>query len=131
MAAGDDLADRVLAATGGGVPWAIDAVGAAGTLRQALACLAPGGTLVAVGLNRAGATVDVPINDLVQRRKRIVGALYGGANPRRDLPRIFALYLAGRLPLDDLVGARRPLGEVNEAYADLRAGSLGRTVLLP
>ncbi|MDH2445494.1 alcohol dehydrogenase catalytic domain-containing protein [Amnibacterium sp. CER49] len=131
MPAGDDLAERVLEATSGGVLWAIDAVGGAGTLRQALACLAPGGTLVAVGLNRAGATVDLPINDLVQRRKRIVGALYGGANPRLDLPRIFALYLAGRLPLDALVGARRPLDEVNEAYAELRSGALGRTVLLP
>jgi Zn-dependent alcohol dehydrogenase len=71
------------------------------------------------------------VNELVQRQKRIVGALYGSANPRVDLPRIFGLYLAGRLPLDDLVGARRPLVEVNEAYADLRAGAVGRTVLVP
>ena len=67
----------------------------------------------------------------MQRQKRVVGSLYGSSNPRVDLPRIFALYLAGRLPLDALIGDRRPLAEVNEAYADLRTGGVGRTILLP
>jgi Predicted membrane protein len=87
--------------------------------------------LVAVGLSSVDATVAVPINELVQRQKRIVGALYGASNPRLDLPRIFALYLAGRLPLNELIGGRRPLTEVNEAYAELRSGGIGRTILLP
>ncbi len=98
-------------------------------MRQGLACLRPAGTLVALGLNSADAAMTVPINDLVQRQKRIVGALYGSSNPRIDLPRIFALYRVGRLPLGELLGARRPLSEVNEAYAELRRGSVGRTVL--
>ena len=109
----------------------IDAVGRPETMRQAIDCLRPGGTLVAIGLSSVDATVAVPINDLVQRQKRIVGSLYGSSNPRIDLPRIFALYLAGRLPLDELIGDRRPLAEVNEAYADLRAGGVGRTILVP
>ena len=88
-----------------GVPWAIEAVGRAETLQQAVACLRPGGTVVAVGLGRVGATVELPINELVQRQKRVVGSLYGSANPLVDLPRLFRLYLAGRLPLDEL--ARR------------------------
>ena len=122
---------QVLEATGGGAAWVVDAVGAPTTMRQGLECLRPGGTLVALGLNSADAAVTVPINDLVQRQKRIVGALYGASNPRIDLPRIFALYQAGRLPLDELLGGRRPLAEVNEAYAELRSGSVGRTVLVP
>ena len=100
-------------------------------MRQAIDCLGPGGTLVAVGLSSVDATVAVPINDLVQRQKRVVGSLYGSSNPRVDLPRIFALYLAGRLALDELIGGRRPLSEVNEAYADLRTGGVGRTILVP
>jgi len=56
-------------------------------------CLRPAGTLVAVGLSRTDATVAVPINELVQRQKRIVGSLYGSSNPRIDLPRIFELQL--------------------------------------
>jgi Zn-dependent alcohol dehydrogenase len=127
----EDVVERVLEITGTGVPWLIEAVGRPQTMRQAIDCLRPGGTLVAIGLSSVDATVAVPINDLVQRQKRVVGSLYGSSNPRVDLPRIFALYLAGRLPLDELIGDRRPLTEVNEAYADLRAGGVGRTILVP
>jgi Zn-dependent alcohol dehydrogenase len=126
-----DVVERVLGLSDGGVPWMIDAVGRPETLRQAVDCVRPAGTLVAVGLSSVDATVALPINELVQRQKRIVGALYGSSNPRLDLPRIFALYLAGRLPLDELIGRRRPLTEVNEAYAELRAGGIGRMILVP
>jgi Zn-dependent alcohol dehydrogenase len=86
---------------------------------------------VAVGLGRAGATFAVPINELVQRQKRVVGSLYGSANPLLDLPRLWRLYLAGRLPLDALLGERHPLEAVNDAYAALTAGAVGRAILVP
>ena len=69
--------------------------------------------------------------ELVQGQKRIVGSLYGSANPLIDLPRIFGLYLSGRLPLDDLIGERFPLEAVNEAYAKLTMGGVGRSVVVP
>jgi Zn-dependent alcohol dehydrogenase len=130
-AADSTVVERVLELSDGGVPWMIDAVGRPETMRQAFECLRPAGTLVAIGLSSIDATVAVPINELVQRQKRIVGSLYGSSNPRLDLPRILALYLAGRLPLDELVGRRRPLAEVNEAYDDLRTGGVGRMILVP
>ena len=126
-----DPVPELLEITGGGAPWAVDAVGTPATMASAFATLSPGGTLVAVGLNDAAARFPVPINELVQRQKRVVGALYGSTNPRLDLPRIFALYQAGRLPLDRLLGRRYRLAEVNEAYADLRRGVPGRGVLQP
>jgi Zn-dependent alcohol dehydrogenase len=130
-AAQSDVVDEVLALSDGGVPWMIDAVGRPETIRQAFECLRPAGTLVAIGLSSSDATVAVPINELVQRQKRIVGSLYGSSNPLIDLPRIFSLYLAGRLPLDELLGRRRPLAEVNEAYDELRTGGVGRMILVP
>ena len=130
-ASAGDPVPELLELSGGGAQWAVDAVGAPGTMQSAFAALGAGGTLVAVGLNDAAARFPVPINELVQRQKRVVGALYGGANPRLDLPRIYALFLAGRLPLDRLLGARYPLDAVNEAYADLRRGVPGRGILLP
>lgn len=127
-----DAVTEVLAATGGrGVPWAIEAIGRPATLRQALDCVAPGGTLVAVGLGAADTDFPVPLNQLVQRQKRIVGSLYGSSNPLVDLPRLFELYLAGRLPLDRLVGERMPLSSVAEAYEQLVAGAPGRGILVP
>jgi Zn-dependent alcohol dehydrogenase len=130
-ASSQDVVAEVQRITGEGVPWMIDAVGRPQTMQQSVACLAPEGTLVAIGLSSADATFAVPINELVQRQKRIVGSLYGSSNPRIDLPRIFALHLAGRLPLDELIGTRRPLADVNDAYAELRSGAPGRGILIP
>ncbi len=126
-----DVLERVLDIAPGGVPWAIEAIGRPSTLEQAFACIGPQGTVVAIGLNSATATFAIPVNELVQRQKHIVGSLYGSSNPRLDLPRIFGLYLSGRLPLDELLGARLPLESVNDAYDQLAAGSIGRTVLVP
>ena len=67
----------------------------------------------------------------MQRQKRVVGSLYGSANPLVDLPRLLRLYLAGRLPLDELVGAEYPLEAINEAYAGLTRGAVGRAVVVP
>jgi Zn-dependent alcohol dehydrogenase len=134
-ARGRDAAEvtaEVLAATGGrGVPWAIEAIGRPATLRQALDCTAAGGTVVAVGLGAADTEFSVPLNQLVQRQKRVVGSLYGSSNPLIDLPRVFELYLAGRLPLDRLLGERLPLTAVAEAYEHLVSGAVGRGILVP
>ncbi|WP_030453712.1 alcohol dehydrogenase catalytic domain-containing protein [Herbidospora cretacea] len=115
----------------GGAEWAIEAIGRPDTLETAFAALRPGGTLVAVGLGKVGQTFTVPVNLLVQRERRIVGSLYGSANPLVDLPKIFDLYLAGRLPLDLLVGRRYRLDQINEAFADLTGGAVGRGVIVP
>jgi S-(hydroxymethyl)glutathione dehydrogenase/alcohol dehydrogenase len=128
---GTDVVAAVLEIAADGVDWAIEAVGQATTLRQSVSCLRPGGTTVSIGLGRADATVDLPINELVQRQKRIVGSLYGSANPLTDLPRIFQLYRSGKLPLDELVGERYPLDGVNAAYDALIHGALGRAVVTP
>jgi Zn-dependent alcohol dehydrogenase len=133
-AAGLDTAAVVAAVqdlTGGGAEVAVDAVGLPQTLRQAFSALRPGGTAIAVGLTAVDATASVPVNELVQQQKRLVGSLYGSANPPVDLPRILGLYLSGRLPLDALLGERYPLDEVDAAYRALREGANGRAVVLP
>ena len=55
----------------------------------------------------------------------------GSANPLIDLPRLFSLYLSGRLPIDALLGRTYPLAAVNEAYAALTQGAVGRAVVVP
>ena len=67
----------------------------------------------------------------MQQQKRLIGSLYGSANPLVDLPRVLALYLAGRLPLDVLLGEQYPLDGADDAYRALRAGATGRAVVLP
>jgi Zn-dependent alcohol dehydrogenase len=127
LVARDDLAEAV----GEGVDYAIECVGGGATLRQAVAAVRPGGTAIAVGVTRVGATVELPINELVQQQKKVVGSLYGSAIPPLDLPRLWRLYETGRLPLDMLLGEQFPLDAVNGAYAALRSGAVGRAVLIP
>ncbi|MEO6510060.1 MAG: alcohol dehydrogenase, partial [Nocardioides sp.] len=59
----------------------------------------------------------------------LIGCFLGSADPHRDFPRIFDLWRAGRLDLEGMVTARRPLEEINDAVGDLRAATGIRTVL--
>jgi S-(hydroxymethyl)glutathione dehydrogenase/alcohol dehydrogenase len=127
----EDVAAAVEAVRPGGIEWAIEAIGRPATLETAIEVLRPGGTLVAVGLAAVGQSFSVPINVLVQREKRVVGSLYGSANPLVDLPKLFSLYRGGRLPLDALIGTRYSLDEINTAFTDLAGGAIGRGVVLP
>jgi Zn-dependent alcohol dehydrogenase len=125
------VVEAVQELTGGGAEVAVDAVGNPHTLRQAFAALRPGGTAIAVGLAAVDATAAIPINELVQQQKHLVGSLYGSANPPVDLPRILSLYRSGRLPLEALLGAQHPLEGIEDAYRALRAGATGRAVMVP
>ncbi|WP_208543697.1 zinc-binding dehydrogenase [Rathayibacter sp. VKM Ac-2804] len=128
---GGDAVEQLLALVPGGVPWVVEAVGRPETLASAVAMLQPGGTAVAVGLGRVGQRFDIPVNDLVQKQKRVVGSLYGSSIPQLDLPRIFELYRSGALPLDELVGERFALDEIGAAFAALEHGSVGRSIVVP
>jgi Zn-dependent alcohol dehydrogenase len=127
----EDVAGALAAIRPDGLDWAVEAIGRPETLRQAFEALCPGGTLVAIGLGAAGQELHLPINPLVQRERRIVGSLYGSANPLLDVPKLLELYRAGRLPIDQLVGRRYPLADVNEAFADLVGGAVGRGIIVP
>jgi Zn-dependent alcohol dehydrogenase len=115
----------------GGVDWALEAIGRTQTIQEALSCLRTGGSVVAIGLGKVGATFQVPLNELVQQEKRVIGSLYGSANTVVDIPKLLALYQAGRLPLEDLLGRAYPLSGVNDAYRALVEGAVGRAVILP
>lgn len=125
-----DLTDVVADAAPGGVAWAFEAVGKPETLRAAVSCLRPTGTLVAIGLARAGQTVELPINELVQKDLRIIGSLYGSANTVVQIPRLLGLHRSGRLNLDRIPGPRYPLADINAAYAALPGQSVGRGLIV-
>ena len=61
--------------------------------------------------------------------KKLLGTLYGSGNPARTVPLLFAMWRRGVLDLESMVSFRRPLGEINDGFDDLRAGRGIRTVL--
>jgi Zn-dependent alcohol dehydrogenase len=50
--------------------------------------------------------------------------------PHIDLPRLVALYRAGRLQLDALITKRYALMEFAQAFADMEAGTTARGVIV-
>jgi Zn-dependent alcohol dehydrogenase len=131
LAGAGDVVEDVLALVPGGAAWVIEAIGRPQTLNAAVRMLQPRGTAIAVGLGAVGQHFEVPINELVQKQKRVIGSLYGSSIPALDLPVIFELYRSGALPLDELIGARYVLDDVNAAFGALAAGAVGRSVILP
>jgi len=65
--------------------------------------------------------VVMPMFEVTAYQKRIVGCLFGDANPRYDIPKLLDLYRDGELLLDELVTRTYSLDEVNQGYADMRA----------
>ncbi len=119
------------AAPESGFDWAIVTVGASDAVRLGVDLTRPGGTTCVVGLLPQDRPVPIDMLDLVTYEKRIVGSAYGSLDPRVLIPRIFGLYLDGRLLLDELVSARLPLEEINDAFDLSRRAEGVRPVLVP
>jgi S-(hydroxymethyl)glutathione dehydrogenase / alcohol dehydrogenase len=115
----------------GGVDHAFEAIGSPRVIETLPAMLTSGGTAVLVGMAATGATGSFDLFDLADQGKRILGCNYGSSVGEIDIPKLARLHLAGRLPLDDLVGRVRPLTEAAEALDDLRANTGVRTILKP
>jgi D-arabinose 1-dehydrogenase-like Zn-dependent alcohol dehydrogenase len=67
-------------------------------------------------------------SDFVWRELSVIGSRGFTAD---DIREVIALYLDGRIRTDHLTARVRPLEEVNEAFEDLRAGRVLRSVLAP
>jgi Zn-dependent alcohol dehydrogenase len=114
---------------GRGADFAFDAVGRGDVVETLMRATRSGGTTVMVGIPSTDDVVSVRALRHAFYENRLIGCYLGSSNANRDFPRIFELWRTGRLDLDSLVTARRPLDEVNQAVADLRRGAGVRTVL--
>jgi Zn-dependent alcohol dehydrogenase len=115
--------------TGVGVDYAFDAVGSAALVETGMWASRAGGTTVIVGAGPIDDVVQVPATIFMVSERKLIGTLLGGCDGRREIPRLLGLWQTGRLDLDAMITARRPITEVNEAFADMTAGRGLRTVL--
>ncbi|MFF0223691.1 alcohol dehydrogenase catalytic domain-containing protein [Streptomyces sp. NPDC004629] len=115
----------------GGVDYAFEAIGSPKVVETLPGMLASGGAAVLVGMAATDATGSFNLFDLADQGKRILGCNYGSSVGEIDIPKLARLHLAGLLPLDELIGARRPLSEAAAAFDDLRSTTGVRTVLEP
>jgi NDMA-dependent alcohol dehydrogenase len=90
---------------------------------QAFRATRKGGTVVVTGLGPLSEqSIPVDLVELSMYQKRIQGCLYGNAGPRDQIPRLVQLYRSGRLKLDELITTRYRLDDVEQGFADMRAG---------
>jgi S-(hydroxymethyl)glutathione dehydrogenase / alcohol dehydrogenase len=125
----EDVTARVMALTGVGADYAFDAVGRAALIETGLWSTRSGGTTVIVGAGPVDDTITFPPVLMTITEKKLLGSLLGSSNSPYEIPRLLALWRAGRLDLEGMVTTQRPLAEVNEAVADMKAGRGIRTVL--
>jgi len=121
-----DVVGKVKEIAGGYLDYAFEAIGLARTVEQAFAMIRSGGTAVVVGVT--GEDVTVPGRAFLGEKK-LIGSLYGSASIHYMIPRLVDLYMENKIMLNELVSKRRPLSEINEAFADLEEGHVARTVI--
>jgi len=120
----------VHALTGGGVEAAFKAIGLTTTADQELAMIRPGRTAYLVGVPPINSVMSVPGARMVLQAKGLQGLLMGNSNFKVEMPNLARHYLEGRLELGRLISAHITLDEVNAGYAELKAGTTLRSVIM-
>ncbi|MDU0961246.1 MAG: Zn-dependent alcohol dehydrogenase, partial [Bradyrhizobium sp.] len=123
-----DVVAQVRELTKGGVHHAFEVLGRKETAEQAFAMLAPGGTATIVGMIPFGQKIELHGFDFL-RERRIQGSSMGSNHFRVDMPRLVEFYLRGRLHLEDWISAKLKLSEINEGFANMKAGKTLRSVI--
>jgi S-(hydroxymethyl)glutathione dehydrogenase / alcohol dehydrogenase len=127
-----DPVERIRAALGGkpsdGVHHAIECLGLKLTAEQCFKALRHGGTATIVGMVPFGQNLEIHGADFL-REKRIQGSSMGSNRFRTDMPRLIDFYRRGKLHLDDFISAHIKLDEINEGFANMKAGKVVRSVI--
>jgi S-(hydroxymethyl)glutathione dehydrogenase/alcohol dehydrogenase len=124
----EDAVKRVREITGGGADHVFECVGNPVTLTQLVEMIRPGGHGYVVGAAPPGTRFPFPTDGFI-RNKHLHGVMQGNVRATVDIPRYVDLYVAGELPLDQLVTRRYPLDAINDALAALEH-SVGRGVVV-
>jgi len=117
---------------GEGVDFAYDAVGRGETLEQAVRMLGLGGTATLIGIPRDDETATLALggDDGFFLRRGTIRVSHGGDHlPAEDIPQLARYALDGKLDLAAMVSRTITLDEVEQAFEDLRTGTVIRSVV--
>ena len=114
---------ELLEAAGGPVDIGYDAAGVLPAFETAYRLTARGGLTLSSGLPDPKAAFQLPIAQLVGEERDVLGSYLGSGAPAVDIPRYIALYQAGQLPVDRLLGKSFALEQVNEGFDHLASGA--------
>ena len=123
------MVQQVRELTGGGVQHSFEVLGRKETAEQSFAMLAAGGTATIVGMIPFGQKIELHGFDFL-RERRIQGSSMGSNHFRVDMPRLIEFYMRGKLHLEDWISAKLKLSEINEGFANMKAGKTLRSVIM-
>jgi aryl-alcohol dehydrogenase len=116
----DDVASRITDITGSGVDYVLEITGNPEMHQLAIEVLNPHGTVAL--LTGARGTDSLP------EGRKTLSIIQGDAVPQRFIPKLIALYRAGRFPFDRLVKFYE-FSDINRAIADAKRGDTIKPVL--
>lgn len=116
------LIEQVKALTRGGVDFAFEFAGSVHAMESAYRMTRRGGTTVTASLPAPDDRWALQHVNLVAEERTVKGSYLGSCVPARDIPRYIDLYLAGKLPVNKLMGRRLALDDINEGFDALHDG---------
>jgi alcohol dehydrogenase len=125
-----EAVEKVKAATRGGVDHAFEMAGSTQAMEMAYRMTRRGGTTVTASLPSPQANWSLQQVSLVAEERTVKGSYIGSCVPARDIPRYIDLYLAGKLPINKLMGERLTLGDINRGFDKLDAGESLRDLIV-
>lgn len=105
-------------------------VGVAPVYDAAPRYLAPGGSVIMVGLPHATEKAKYSPLAMGNASQGIQGTMMGDTVISRDIPWMVDMYDQGRLKLDELISNHFTLDQINEAIASTKSGSAKRNVVM-
>jgi aryl-alcohol dehydrogenase len=123
----ESVADAIRSIEPRGVDFSLETTGQPDVLRNAVECLAPGGTCGVIGAPPFGTNVSLDVNHLLNGRT-VQGIVEGDSIPKAFIPELVEFHLEGRLPFDAFVSFY-DFEDINEAVEDAESGEVIKPIL--
>jgi S-(hydroxymethyl)glutathione dehydrogenase / alcohol dehydrogenase len=126
----EDVPETVRQYTGGrGADVSFEAIGSVATVVQAVRASRPGGTTLMIGIPEPADLAGLSALELLTSRRTISGSIFGGGDPRLNIPTIVGLVEAGRIDVASMVTRRIGLDDVQGAMDAMDRGEVIRSVI--
>ncbi|XP_059278902.1 alcohol dehydrogenase-like 7 isoform X1 [Lycium ferocissimum] len=120
----------IIEMTNGGADYCFECVGLNTLVQEAFACCRKGwGKTVVLGADKPEAQLNFNSLEVLQSRKTLTGALFGGLKPKSDVPILVKRYLDKELQLDKFVTHELSFEDINKAFDLLIQGKSLRCVI--
>ena len=113
-----------------GFDHAFECLGRVETIEMAIRSVAPGGTVVLVGMARPEARVPLDALRTTTQEITVTGSWYGSVVPPRDFPLLAHLLKFGELRLEPLIARTIGLDGIHDALARFEEGEETRSVIV-